>query len=542
MVLGALAACVVALAAYVLTTNTVKDRQAQLEAATAQADATSAARQPAQAVRRLPGDGRDPHPDRQGPRVLALRLGAGAARHLARHPGRRHAARAQRHDLQRRRRRQRRPQRDRRSGDRAQGLHAPARSRSPRCCRACATSTASPASASTSRSSPTSRRPPAPVADRRLRRRGRLQGKRPPNFEIVMFFEGAEVPATVEDITVQPGAGAGAAPSAERHDRLDRAAQAGGVTTPPADPAADDTATPASTPAGRGSPMTRSNKILLSVVALGAAIAAFYFLVLAPKREEVAKLDTEIADPAGRDRAGAADARRLRGGARRPTRRNYATLARLGKAVPADDDVRSLLVQLEATADRSGVDFEKIELGERPRRRRRRRPARRRPRRGQLASAPGAVPVAGGALSAMPFNFSFTGAYFDLSAFFARLEHFVTVNNAQARRDRPPAAPGERLDHARRRRVPGHAGRDQRRDLPRPAGPGRRRARARRATPQNVGTTPGTTPPTTTASANPEPHNERRHHHLAPARAPPAVAGRRAAARGARRRPGAARP
>ena len=31
VVLGALAACVIALAAYVLTTNTVKDRQAKLE-------------------------------------------------------------------------------------------------------------------------------------------------------------------------------------------------------------------------------------------------------------------------------------------------------------------------------------------------------------------------------------------------------------------------------------------------------------------------------------------------------------------------------
>src|ERR671914_733279 len=42
VVLGALAACVVALAAYVLTTNTVKDRQAQLEAVTARAEATNA--------------------------------------------------------------------------------------------------------------------------------------------------------------------------------------------------------------------------------------------------------------------------------------------------------------------------------------------------------------------------------------------------------------------------------------------------------------------------------------------------------------------
>ena len=40
-VLGALALCVVALAAYVLTNNAVKDRTAQLEAATAQVDATT---------------------------------------------------------------------------------------------------------------------------------------------------------------------------------------------------------------------------------------------------------------------------------------------------------------------------------------------------------------------------------------------------------------------------------------------------------------------------------------------------------------------
>src|SRR4051812_3850931 len=41
VLLGALAVCVVALAAYVLTTNSVKDRQAQLDAATTQAQSTA---------------------------------------------------------------------------------------------------------------------------------------------------------------------------------------------------------------------------------------------------------------------------------------------------------------------------------------------------------------------------------------------------------------------------------------------------------------------------------------------------------------------
>ena len=40
-------------------------------------------------------------------------------------------------------------------------------------------------------------------------------GRRPPDFELVMFFERSEVPATVEDITVQPGAGDGRPPSAD---------------------------------------------------------------------------------------------------------------------------------------------------------------------------------------------------------------------------------------------------------------------------------------------------------------------------------------
>ena len=39
---------------------------------------------------------------------------------------------------------------------------------------------------------------------------------------------------------------------------------------------------------------------------------------------------------------------------------NYATVVRLGKAVPTDDDTRSLVVQLDAAAKRSGVDFDTI--------------------------------------------------------------------------------------------------------------------------------------------------------------------------------------
>jgi Tfp pilus assembly protein PilO len=243
--------------------------------------------------------------------------------------------------------------------------------------------------------------------------------------------------------------------------------------------------------------MSRSNQILLSVVALGAAIAAFYFYALGPKRDEVAKLDADIAT----QEAAVEQARLTLAGyeqAKKTYKKNYATLARLGKAVPTDDDVTSMMVQLEGTADRSGVNFEKIELGSSLGGATNATAAT--PTTGQLASAPGAVPVAGGVLSAMPFSFGFTGSYFDLTAFFARLERFVAAKN-------------EKLDSTGRLLrletvtiAPSSAGfPDMKAEIsaatyivPPVQGVGESGAPSGA---QNVGTQPGTTPPTTTASA-----------------------------------------
>jgi Tfp pilus assembly protein PilN len=84
---------------------------------------------------------------------------------------------------------------------------------------------------------------------------------RPPTFEIVIFFERSTVPSTVQDITVQPAAGAAGGSAGNGAAASGATATSGngstpqsstGVTTPPADPATDNggTATPASTPQG----------------------------------------------------------------------------------------------------------------------------------------------------------------------------------------------------------------------------------------------------------------------------------------------------
>ena len=165
-------------------------------------------------------------------------------------------------------------------------------------------------------------------------------------------------------------------------------------------------------------------KVLIPAVVSVAAIAAFYFLVLAPKREEITRLDTEISaaeSTAQQAETQAASYEKAKGS----YKANYTTIARLGKAVPADDDVRSLLVQLDSAASRSKVSFQSMSLS--PGGEAQSAPAAATPN--GLAPAPGAVPVGSAGFSAMPFTFSFDGSFFRLSDFFRRLEHFVTVKN-----------------------------------------------------------------------------------------------------------------
>jgi hypothetical protein len=169
----------------------------------------------------------------------------------------------------------------------------------------------------------------------------------------------------------------------------------------------------------------RSSKILIPAVLGVVVVAAFYFLALSPKRDEVAQLDTEItAKQAELDQSKATLVSYQDSKGRYEA--NYRTLVRMGKAVPADDDVRSLLVQLSDAADRSKVSFDAINVGASGAA-----PATETAAAstGALAPAPGTVAVGSAGFSAMPFSFGFEGSFFRLSDFFNRLEDFVTVQN-----------------------------------------------------------------------------------------------------------------
>jgi hypothetical protein len=107
----------------------------------------------------------------------------------------------------------------------------------------------------------------------------------------------------------------------------------------------------------------RDRKILLILVPF-VVLAAFWFLMMSPKRDEAAKAGEElIAQEQRRDQAQA----QLQQAQQAETSftADYSEIVRLGKAIPAQVDMPSLLVQLEGAAEGTGIRFNKITAGER---------------------------------------------------------------------------------------------------------------------------------------------------------------------------------
>jgi hypothetical protein len=170
--------------------------------------------------------------------------------------------------------------------------------------------------------------------------------------------------------------------------------------------------------------VSRRNSMLIAAVALVAAVGAYWMLILSPQREKATTLDAKITKQQTALATAEADVAEYES-AQGNYRANYSMIARLGKAVPADDDVRSLLVQINAAAHRAGVDFRTIDIS-----------AQGSPAVGPDAGAksttappPGASTVGTAGFSTMPFTFGFKGSFFQLGKFFKRLDKFVAVRN-----------------------------------------------------------------------------------------------------------------
>ncbi|MDX6725692.1 MAG: hypothetical protein QOK49_497 [Baekduia sp.] len=185
--------------------------------------------------------------------------------------------------------------------------------------------------------------------------------------------------------------------------------------------------------------MTARDRTVLIVVGLVAAMAGFWFLALSPKNKSASDLSSQLTSAQQR----LATAQTSAAGAEAARRRydsDYATVARLGKAVPVKDDVPALVYQLSHTAHDNHVDFRSIKLS---------------------ASSASAAPAPTGAAAAvasangttpasattvapsvlppgatvgtagfptLPFYFNFTGSFFDMQRFLRSVDALTTVD------------------------------------------------------------------------------------------------------------------
>jgi type II secretory pathway pseudopilin PulG len=179
--------------------------------------------------------------------------------------------------------------------------------------------------------------------------------------------------------------------------------------------------------------VTARDRIVLIVVGIAAAMAAFWFLAISPKRKEASDLSAQVSQAQQRLDAATASASTAQA-ARKRYASDYATVARLGKAVPVDDDMPGLVFQLQSTAAANHVDFHAIKLT------------------GSAGPAPAATATASttsGSTSApatitaalppgasvgaagfptMPFSFEFDGSFFHMQRFLKSINGLTDVN------------------------------------------------------------------------------------------------------------------
>jgi hypothetical protein len=129
------------------------------------------------------------------------------------------------------------------------------------------------------------------------------------------------------------------------------------------------------------------------------AVIAF-FLLVKPNMDESSSLDDQIAELQGKVDV-ALLAQRASGG----ESIKVADLFRLTKAMPDETDMSSVILELNAVATASGVDF--------------------------ISIAPQAPVAREGGFLAVPIKLTFEGSYYDLTDFLFRLRNLVIVRDGE---------------------------------------------------------------------------------------------------------------
>ena len=174
--------------------------------------------------------------------------------------------------------------------------------------------------------------------------------------------------------------------------------------------------------------MSARDRTALAIVCVVAAIVAPWLLVIQPKRDQAAKLQSQV--NAEQSQLAAARTTLAAGGAARAAfAGSYTALVRLGEAVPTDDNTPSLIYQLQAAATATGVDFQSLTFNAGASSGSPAPASTGSSAQSSTASLPPGATIGPAGFPIEPFTFTFQGNFFHLANFLGRLQRFVVAGN-----------------------------------------------------------------------------------------------------------------
>jgi Tfp pilus assembly protein PilO len=154
--------------------------------------------------------------------------------------------------------------------------------------------------------------------------------------------------------------------------------------------------------------MTGRDRIVLTVIVVMAVLAGGWLLVVSPERKQATKVTAEV-EKAKSELSSAEGQLASARTAQTQYAAAYASIVSLGKAVPATQEVPSLIDQISQATNEKDIEFSSIVAGG-----------------GSSSSSSAASAASSAGFTAMPFTFVVNGSFSDLEHLFANVDGFAT--------------------------------------------------------------------------------------------------------------------
>jgi Tfp pilus assembly protein PilO len=164
--------------------------------------------------------------------------------------------------------------------------------------------------------------------------------------------------------------------------------------------------------------MTGRDRIVVMVVVVLAVLGGAWVMVVSPERKQATKLDAQVTAAKAQLESAESQLNSARA-AQAQYAAAYSSIVSLGKAVPAGQEVPSLIYELSHATHQQNVEFASIASPTAATT-----PA--------IGAAAGATGVAAAAFASMPFTFVFNGSFFSLEHLFKTLTGFTNRTSSDA--------------------------------------------------------------------------------------------------------------